>query len=228
MFTGIVQGVGTVGALRRSRQGATLSVAGPEALLRVLKPGDSIAVNGCCLTVTAVTAARGPRPAAFRADLAAETLRRTALGRLRRGATVNLEPPLRVGDLLSGHLVQGHVDGVGTLLGLQRVRRGDPAAGWWMRLRLPAELQRFVAWKGSLAVEGISLTVAELMGDVAGFAVIPFTHTHTNLAGLRPGEAVNLEVDLIARHVARLLEPVAAPRPAAAALRVAGLRRQGL
>jgi len=228
MFTGIIQGVGTIQALRRHRQGAQLTVAGPATLLRSLKPGDSVAVNGCCLTVTEVEAPVAPRPSTFRADLAAETLQRTAFHRLRRAAQVNLELPLRVGDLLSGHLVQGHIDGAGTLIELQRVNRRAAGAGWWMRIRLPEAMLRLVAWKGSLAVEGISLTVAELTGDVAGFAVIPFTYSHTNLAGLRPGDAVNLEADLIARHVARLLEPLTIARPKPAGLRLAALRAQGL
>jgi len=229
MFTGIIQGVGTVRALRAGRQGARLSVAASAALLDGLKPGDSIAVSGCCLTLTEVEVRPSPRVSSFSADLAAETLRRTAFRRLRRTAQVNLELPLRVGDLLSGHLVQGHVDGTGTLIAVQRVNQRDASAGWWMRVRLPEELLRYVVWKGSLAVEGISLTVAELMGDVAGFAVIPFTYSHTNLVSLRPGVPVNLEADLIARHVERLLAPIPMTRPAKpTALRIATLREQGL
>ena len=199
MFTGIIQELGHVAAFESQTSGGARLRIGAKLAER-LKPGDSVAVNGCCLTVTEIRAES--EPPAFVADLAPETLRRTSLSRLTPGAAVNLEPPLRAGDLLSGHMVQGHVEGVGRLLALER--QGD--GGAWLQLRLPAELLPYVVWKGSLTVEGISLTIASLESDVAGFAIIPFTWEHTNLHMLSAGAAVNLETDPVARHIERLLE----------------------
>ena len=223
MFTGIIEALGRVAELTPQGAGAHLRVSAPRALLDTLKPGDSIAVSGCCLTITTVEEdPAGENEAMFAADLAEETLLRTGFGRIGAGDAVNLERPLRAGDLLSGHLVQGHVEGVGTLLGLDPVAHAGGeagAGGWWLRIRVPADLLPYIVWKGSLTIEGISLTVAQLEDDVAGIAIIPFTWHHTNLRTLASGSIINLETDPLARHVERLLQTrfaAALPETAAA------------
>ena len=194
MFTGIVEHVGKVESLQTSAQGSRLCVhAGP--LAASLAISGSIAVNGCCLTIVEI------HGETFAADLSSETLRRTAFGELKRGARVNLERPLTAGKEFGGHLMQGHVDGIG------RVARVDPdGANWWLGVRLPSELLRYVAMKGSIAIDGISLTVANLATDVVEAAIIPFTYANTNLQALRPGDAVNIEADILAKYLERLLE----------------------
>lgn len=196
MFTGIVQAVGRVKELTRWGAGARIELTAPVALLRRMHRGDSIAVNGCCLTLVSKRAGR------FTADLSAETLAKTALGGYGAGTRVNLELPLRMGDPLGGHMMQGHVEGTGKLLGIKKLA-GD--GGWWMRVAIPEELLALLVPKGSLAVDGISLTVAALKGNEAGFAIIPHTWEHTNLRWLQAGAAMNLETDPIARHVEQLL-----------------------
>jgi riboflavin synthase len=201
MFTGIVEHVGSVESLQTGAQGSRLRVhAGP--LAESLAISGSIAVNGCCLTIV------GIHGETFVSDLSSETLRRTAFGELKRGARVNLERPLTAGKEFGGHFVQGHIDGIG------RVARVDPdGANWWLGVQLPAELLRYVAKKGSIAIDGISLTVANLATDVVEAAIIPFTYGNTNLQALRPGDAVNIEADVLAKYLDRLLEM---RRPAAA------------
>jgi riboflavin synthase len=184
VFTGIVE---ELGRFRGCDGGRFTFEAG--VVLEGTVVGDSIAVNGCCLTV--VDAGDGW----WQADVVDETLRRTTLGQLAPGDAVNLERALRLDDRLGGHLVQGHVDGVGT------VTSGPPN----LAVRPPHALLRYVAEKGSVAVDGVSLTVAHVDGDGFGVAVIPHTADVTTLGRRRPGEGVNLEVDLIARYVARLL-----------------------
>jgi riboflavin synthase len=197
MFTGIVEGTGTVVALTRSGtgDGARLEVDAPWPPGE-LAVGDSVAVDGCCLTVVART------PGGFAADLVAETLRRTALGRLTRGARVNLERPLALGGRLGGHLVQGHVDGVGRVLERQRVGEGEE-----IRLELPEDLARYVVEKGSIAVDGVSLTVAAVGPDWFTVALVPHTLAATTLGGRGPGDPVHLEVDVVAKYVERLVRP---------------------
>lgn len=214
MFTGIVQSLGTVRALKKQGAGARIEIRTPK-LTRRLKRGDSIAVNGCCLTALA------PTNAGFSADLSAETLDRTSLGKLAVGSRVNLEPALRAGDALGGHQMQGHVEGTARLLALTPV---DDASGWWLRLKLPEPLLKYVIPKGSLAVDGISLTVAEISGSMAGFALIPYTYQHTNLRYLKLGAPLNIETDPIARHLERLLAARDGGKPA---MEIAELRRQG-
>ncbi|HWZ57035.1 MAG TPA: riboflavin synthase, partial [Verrucomicrobiae bacterium] len=144
----------------------------------------------------------------FAADLSSETLRRTSFGEIKPGARVNLERPLTAGKEFGGHFVQGHVDGIG------RVTRWEAeGANWWLGVRVPRELARYVAMKGSISVDGISLTVANLAGDTVEAAIIPFTYANTNLQSLRVGDAVNLEADILAKYVERILE---ARSPAAA------------
>jgi riboflavin synthase len=195
MFTGIVEGTGTVAALAATAEGARLEVEAPWLAGR-LRLGESVAVNGCCLTVAGTTAT------GFAADLVAETLRRTALGGLAAGARVNLERPLALGGRLGGHLVQGHVDGVARIL--ERASVGD---GEEVRVQLPPDLERYLVEKGSIAVDGVSLTVAGVGPGWFAVALVPHTLEVTTLGGRRPGDLVQLEVDVIAKYVERLVAP---------------------
>jgi riboflavin synthase len=191
MFTGLVEGTGVVRAVEPRTDGARLRVE--TALGGELSPGDSVAVGGVCLT--AVEADRG----GFAADVVAETLRRSALGALRAGALVNLELPLRASDRLGGHLVQGHVDGVGAVDAAR-----EEGVGRVLRIVAPAELLRYVVEKGSIAVDGVSLTVAGVYDEAFEVALIPETLERTTLGALAPGDAVNLEVDVLAKYVEKL------------------------
>lgn len=213
MFTGIVEHVGTVESLECAPEGGRLKVCAPE-VTPTLQPGNSIAVNGCCLTVVEASGD------AFAADLSGETLRRTTFGELKAGARVNLERPLTAGKELGGHFVQGHVDGVGRI-----ARLAPEGNNWWLAVRVPQELSRYVALKGSIAVDGISLTVAAWRDGIAEIAIIPFTYTHTNLQGLTIGDPVNIECDILAKYVERLLN--AKEVPAVSRLTIEELLRQG-
>jgi riboflavin synthase len=193
VFTGLVRAVGTIVSVEGGSDGVRVQVDSP-ATAAAAAIGDSIAVSGVCLTVVAVDDGR------LSFDAVPETLARTSLGRLDTGSRVNLEPALRAGEPLGGHYVQGHVDGVG------RVRSVDPEGdGKRIWIDAPAELLRYVVGKGSIAVEGTSLTVADL--DDAGFAValIPHTLAETTLGTLAPGDPVNLEADVLAKYVERLV-----------------------
>jgi riboflavin synthase len=213
MFTGIVEYTGSVESLERRADGGRLKIGAPE-LATGLQIGNSIAVNGCCLTIAEASGD------VFSADLSGETLRRTSFGEMKPGARVNLERPLTAGKELGGHFVQGHVDGVG------RVTRLEPAGdNWWLSVRVPEELGRYVALKGSLAVDGISLTVAGWQDGVADLAIIPFTYTHTNLQSLTVGDPVNIECDILAKYVERLLE--ARREPVTSQLTIEELLREG-
>ncbi|NNU26209.1 riboflavin synthase [Isoptericola sediminis] len=194
MFTGIVSELGTVEALEKSADAARLTVRSPGVLDGV-RTGDSIAVDGCCLTVAEHDAAT------WTADLMAETLDATSLGALRAGDRVNVEPALAVGERLGGHIVQGHVDGVGTVLSR------TPGERWEVvEISLPADLARYVVGKGSVAVDGVSLTVVEAGTDRFTVSLIPETLARTTLGARAVGEQVNLETDVLARHVERLLD----------------------
>ena len=189
MFTGIVEEIGTV-----ERPGSHLRVACRTVLADAFV-GSSIAVNGTCLTAVQI-AGDG-----FQVDLSPETLAKTNLGDLKAGSLVNLERPLAVGDRLSGHIVQGHVDGTGEFLGLHEL----PDANWWLDVRVPPELDRYMILKGSIALDGISLTIAGLSGGVLSVAIIPHTYRNTSLHAMKPGERINIEVDLIAKYVEKLV-----------------------
>jgi riboflavin synthase len=195
VFTGIVREVGHVVSVEGGEEGVRLRVSAPRTAPTVA-PGDSVAVNGVCLTVT------GAEGATLAFDAVPETLRRTSLARLREGADVNLEPALRAGEPLGGHIVQGHVDGVGRVQSVE-------AEGEGLRVfvEAPPELLRYLVEKGSVAVEGVSLTVAELADDAFAIALIPHTLAETTLADLAPGREVNLEVDVLAKYVERLVAP---------------------
>ena len=200
MFTGIVEELGTIAAVEGDGDGLLLQIEAP-ALAPLSHVGDSVNVSGCCLTVVAV---RGSR-LAF--EVVPESLRRTAFGDLAPGAAVNLEDALRAGEPYGGHIVQGHVDGVGEL-----VERRDEGIGAWLRFRAPDNVQRYLIEKGSLTVAGVSLTVAELYDDGFAVAIVPHTLQVTTFGGLAVGDRVNLEADMIARYVERLLAASQPPR----------------
>lgn len=194
MFTGIIQALGTVEAIESRADGARLRILCPELQPRQWQAGDSVAVAGCCLTALELDD-RG-----FSADLSGETLKRTSLGRLEAGSRVNLEPALAVGDRLGGHLVSGHVDGLAELVALTPL--GD---NYRLRFRVPNPLARYIAEKGSVTLDGVSLTVNDVEGREFEVNLIPHTWQVTSLGALAVGHEVNLEVDLVARYMERLL-----------------------
>ena len=195
MFTGIVEEVGEIVDVRRTGEVVVLTVRGP-LVSGDAAHGDSISVNGCCLTVADPDGARGDR---FRLELVPETLKRTSLGGAAAGVKVNLERAMPAGGRFGGHIVQGHVDGVGTLLDRTPGERSDE-----VRFSLPAELARYVVEKGSITVDGVSLTVAATDGDTFTVALIPTTLADTTLGLRAPGDPVNLEVDVVAKYVERM------------------------
>src|SRR5207302_3578300 len=195
MFTGIVEEVGRIAQIEQKGENRRISVEARRTP-KELKAGDSVAVSGVCLT------ALGIRPNSFSADLAPETWIRTSFSRIKEGALVNLELPMRVDGRLGGHLVQGHVDGTGKFLSLDRI---PDANDYWLRIEIPPELARYVIFKGSLAIEGISLTVAKIEEARVTLAIIPHTLEMTNLKSLKRGDPVNLEVDMIAKYVEKML-----------------------
>jgi riboflavin synthase len=197
MFTGITEYRGKIESIDGRSDGGRLrvSLAGADGIAKGMRVGDSIAVNGCCLTVVEFDAGH------FSADLSGETLRRTSLGEKKAGDLVNLERPLAAGARLGGHFVQGHVDGTG------RVTELIPEGGsWWLSVRVPEDLRRYVAEKGSIAIDGISLTVARWVDGVASIAIIPLTYQHTNVGRMAVGDLVNIECDILAKYVESLLE----------------------
>ena len=198
MFTGIIEHLGTIEALSLQNDGGRVTIHAPT-LATKLAASNSIAVNGCCLTITSVDKDR------FSADLSGETIRKTSFGAsggaLKKGARVNLEQPLTAGKEFGGHFVLGHVDGTGRVAHLRP--EGD---NWWYAVRLPEDFARYIVPKGSITIDGISLTVANWREHIAEIAVIPFTYGHTNIRGRKPGDAVNLEGDILGKYVERYLE----------------------
>jgi riboflavin synthase len=197
MFTGIIEELGTVESFEPRSAGARLRIA-CALVMSDLTEGASIAVNGVCLTATAVTAN------SFAADLAPETLQRTNLGDLVPDARVNLERPLTPATRLSGHIVQGHVDATGELVSLAPLGDGNDG-NYWLTVRVPAALDRYMVHKGSITIDGISLTIASLENELLGVTIIPHTFANTRLGSLQPGARLNLEVDVIAKHVEKLI-----------------------
>ncbi len=200
MFTGLIEEAGVVAGVAPAPEGARLVISA-AAVLEGLRVGDSVAVSGACLTAVDVSAGR------FSADCVAETLRRTSLGSLQAGDRVNLERPMRLGDRLDGHIVQGHVDGVGRVRATRR--EGESTI---LEIAPPAGLLRYIVEKGSIAVDGVSLTVAERLGDAFTVALIPHTMQITTLGPGARDRAVNLEVDVLAKYVESLVAPYAPPR----------------
>lgn len=216
MFTGIIQALGRVGSVQPRAAAARLHIDTGELALDGVAMGDSIAVNGVCLTVIELA------PAGFAADVSRETLERTTLGRLGPGHPVNLERALTPASALGGHLVSGHVDGVASVR--ERVREGDCER---LAFEVPGALARYLARKGSVCVDGVSLTVNAVRGARFEVQIIPHTLAHTVIGGYRAGDAVNIEVDLVARYVERLLDPDAYPGAEAPGITHEVLQRYG-
>lgn len=195
MFTGIVEETGQVEGLETQPAGARMRIR-CRRVLPDLAEGASVAVNGVCLTAVDI------RSSSFAADISPETLTRTNLGRLRAGAGVNLERPLSPSGRLGGHIVQGHVDGTAEFLSLEDLGAGN----WWLKVRVAEALERYLVEKGSVALDGVSLTIAAVEGPDLACAIIPHTFANTTLGGYRPGDRVNIECDILAKHVEKLLE----------------------
>ena len=191
MFTGLVEEVGTVISIVENGGNHRITIQAPQAA-KELKEGNSIAVSGVCLTALDI------KPNTFCADLAKETWTRTSFSRITEGAQVNLELPLKVDARMGGHIVQGHVDGTGRLAGLEPIANADD---FWMHIDVPEDLEKYVVFKGSIAVEGISLTVANLEGLRLTIAIIPHTIKMTNLQSLKAGDPVNIETDIVAKYL---------------------------
>jgi len=203
MFTGIVEEVGKVTTIKQERGTRRLTVAATH-LAKELRKGDSIAVSGVCLTAVDIT------PSSVTFDLADETWKRTSFSRMHEGALVNLELPMRADGRFGGHVVQGHVDGTGEFLALDRIPGADD---YWLHIRIPADLARYVIFKGSLCIEGISLTVAQIEGLEVTVAIIPHSWEMTNLRSLKAGDPVNLEADMIAKYVEKMMKGESANSP---------------
>ena len=193
MFTGLIEEVGRIQRIKNGSGGLRLSIESAK-LPSELKIGDSVSVSGVCLTAVEVG------ESSFAADLAQETIERTSLSRLTEGALVNLELPMKAGARLGGHIVQGHVDGTGKVIALEQLSGKDD---YWLRISLPQSLMKYVVEKGSIAIEGISLTVAHVEGNEVRIAVIPHTYGATNLHSLGTGHPVNIEVDVLAKYAER-------------------------
>jgi riboflavin synthase len=199
MFTGLIQETGEIVAIEKvqAKSGElTRITVSAGTIARELKTGDSIAVSGVCLTAVEM------RDAQFSAHLAQETLQRTSLGSLKPGLLVNLELPAQAQDRMGGHVVQGHVDGAGQLLSLEKIEGGED---WRLVAEIPAPLARYVVPQGSITIEGISLTVARIVGARVEIAIIPHTYQSTNLRSLRSGAPLNIEVDVLAKYAEKML-----------------------
>ncbi|HEV3375091.1 MAG TPA: riboflavin synthase [Candidatus Acidoferrum sp.] len=194
MFTGIIEHIGTVESLEARADGGRITIHAPSVTAS-LAVSNSMAVNGCCLTVVSRDKER------FSADLSVETLSRTSFRELKPGARVNLEQPLTAGKEFGGHFVLGHVDGVGRVMHLT-----GEGENWWLGVQVPEDFARYIVPKGSITIDGISLTVARWRECIAEVAVIPYTYEHTNLRDRKPGDAVNLEGDVLGKYVERYLE----------------------
>lgn len=200
MFTGIIEELGSIAAVEPQAAGTRLRIA-CSTVLSDATEGCSIAVNGVCLTAVNL------QPDSFSADLAPETLRASNLGDLQPGHRVNLERSVAAGSRLSGHIVQGHVDATGEFLSLEDLGAGN----WWLAIRVPPEVERYAVYKGSVAIDGISLTVAKIEADVLSVTIIPHTFQNTTLGFHKPGDRVNLECDIVAKYVDKLLSRIEKP-----------------
>jgi riboflavin synthase len=199
MFTGIVEEVGRITRIEQRGENRRITITAEHAP-KNLKTGDSVSVSGVCLT--ALDIKPDVKASSFCADLAPETWARTSFSRIHEGALVNLELPMKADGRFGGHIVQGHVDGVGKLVSLDRIADSE---NWWLRIELPPEVEKYTVYKGSISIEGISLTVAGLEESLCTVAIIPHTVEMTNLNSLKPGDPVNLEADLIAKYVEKMM-----------------------
>ena len=195
MFTGIVEEVGRITKIEQRGENRRLTIAA-ESTPKELGTGHSVSVSGVCLTALDI------KSGSFCADLAPETWVRTSFSRIHEGALVNLELPMKADGRFGGHIVQGHVDGVGKLIAFERIADSE---NWWLHIELPEEIEKYTVYKGSVSIEGISLTVAKLERNRCSVAIIPHTVEMTNLHSLKPGDPVNLEADLIAKYVEKMM-----------------------
>lgn len=201
MFTGIIEEVGRVASIRETGENRRLTVQANDTP-RQLATGNSVAVSGVCLTALDI------KTNSFSADLAPETWVRTSFSRIKEGSLVNLELPMKADGRFGGHIVQGHVDGVGKLISFDQIPDSE---NWWLDIEIPEDIDRYVVYKGSLSIEGISLTVARIEDRRCTVAIIPHTVEMTNLKSLKPGDPVNLEADLIAKYVEKMLKVDSSP-----------------
>jgi riboflavin synthase len=201
MFTGIIEEVGKILNIEQRGDNRRITIEAANTP-KELGTGQSVAVSGVCLTALDI------KPKSFSADLAPETWMRTSFSRIREGALVNLELPMKADGRFGGHIVQGHVDGVGKLIGLEQIKDSGnrDSENWWLHIEMPAEIEKYTVFKGSIAIEGISLTVAKLEQNRCTIAIIPHTVEMTNLVSLKPGDPVNLEADLIAKYVEKMTQ----------------------
>ena len=213
MFTGIVEEVGKVVKIEQRGENRRITVEATRTP-KELGTGHSVSVSGVCLTALDI------KKKSFCADLAPETWIRTSFSRMNVGALVNLELPMKADGRFGGHIVQGHVDGVGKLIEFERIADSE---NWWLHIEIPSEIEKYTVFKGSISIEGISLTVAKLAGKRCTIAIIPHTVEMTNLGSLKPGDPVNLEADLIAKYVEKMMKGEAAQR----SITVEELVRQG-
>ncbi len=218
MFTGIVEEVGKVVKIEQRGENRRITVEA-ERTPKELGTGNSVSVSGVCLTALDI------KKKTFCADLAPETWIRTSFSRMLEGALVNLELPMKADGRFGGHIVQGHVDGVGKLIEFERIvdAEGRDSENWWLHIEIPPEIEKYTVFKGSISIEGISLTVAKLDENRCTIAIIPHTVEMTNLGSLKPGDPVNLEADLIAKYVEKMMKG----EPAPSAITVEELVRQG-
>jgi riboflavin synthase len=212
MFSGIIEEVGRVARIEQRGENRRITVTATHAP-EELKTGDSIAVSGVCLTALNI------KPESFSADLAPETWIRTSFSRIHKGALVNLELSMKADGRFGGHIVQGHVDGIGRIISLKRI---VDSGNWWLEIELPPEVEKYTVYKGSICIEGISLTVAALGNTRCSVAIIPHTVEATNLSSLKAGDPVNLEADLIAKYVEKMMR-----RESGSSLTIEELVRQG-
>jgi riboflavin synthase len=206
MFTGIVEEIGRITRIEQRGENRRITVTATSAP-KELKTGDSVAVSGVCLTALDIKpGAAEPgsaEPGSFCADLAPETWARTSFSRIHEGALVNLELPMKSDGRFGGHIVQGHVDGVGKVIAFERIAESE---NWWLEIELPNDVEKYTVYKGSISIEGISLTVAKLDRNRCSIAIIPHTVEMTNLHSLKRGDPVNLEADLIAKYVEKMMK----------------------
>lgn len=214
MFTGIVEEVGQVAKIEVKGENRRITITA-ESTPKQLKTGDSVACSGVCLTALDIT------PTSFSADLAPETWVRTSLSRIHEGALINLELPLRFDARMGGHIVQGHVDGVGKLIEFERIPNSDD---YWLHIEVTPELERYLVYKGSISIEGISLTVAKLEDLRCTIAIIPHTVEMTNLKSLMPGDPVNIETDIVAKYLEKWMRR---EEPAKSELKIEELTAKG-
>jgi riboflavin synthase len=196
VFTGIVEEVGRITRIEQRGENRRVTISA-ERTPKELGTGNSVAVSGVCLTALDI------KPGSFCADLAPETWVRTSFSRIHEGALVNLELPMKADGRFGGHIVQGHVDGVGKLTSLERIQESE---NWWLHIAVPEDVEKYTVFKGSISIEGISLTVAKLERNRCAIAIIPHTIEVTNLHSLKPGDPVNLEADLIAKYVEKMMQ----------------------